>query len=677
MIIDNETVLTQVRAAQPTSPAGQVDVLNNGNEDKQQTTKQGAKLPAAKHTEAEIKKAEQLNKIVKDIDTSLNALAAETKIEKAVLLSEFAEQLGISKEATGQAAELIELGADGEFFHSPDGTAYVTYKVKEHYETVPVESKSYSDTLCRLFYLQFGKPPNTQAISTAINYLRAKARIEGEELTVNVRIASGANGEIYYDLCNPDWQVVEITGEGWKVVDKSPVKFVRYGGMMAQTVPMGAGSIESLWAFVNVGEDDRVLVVAWLLQALRPIGPYPVLIKQGGQGTGKSLAARILRALIDPSTAPLRSLTRDRKDLMITAKNSWCLAYDNLSSLSKEESDDFCKLSTGGGISPRQLYTDTDQIIIDVQRPTILNGITSIATMPDLQERAISLLLSIIPKEKRRPEKKIWEHFNKVKPEILAALFGMVAAAIKNLPNVLDEDWPRMADFAAWIRAAESAMPFAPGTFAQRYNDNQAETVRLQAENDVLATAVCKFVLGEKDDKGQNIIVGQSWYVGTASDLLKKLEAVAEDGAINLKAWPTKRTLKDRLMRLQGVLLSLGIRYEYRGHKNKGSQHALIKVEVNTSLSSPASRTSIDEHLDGDETCDDALCNTSLNLNSDETNAGNDDIRKETSPLKPLLRRGDDISDESDNKNLALDEQDDDFAICENNNSDATNLDGV
>src|SRR5262249_30479009 len=62
------------------------------------------------------------------------------------------------------------------------------------------------------------------------------------------------------------------------------------------------GSIESLAPFLNLdSENDFVLVVAWLLGTLRAGGPYPVLAIAGEQGSAKTVLAKLLRALIDPS----------------------------------------------------------------------------------------------------------------------------------------------------------------------------------------------------------------------------------------------------------------------------------------------------------------------------------------------------------------------------------------
>ena len=145
------------------------------------------------------------------------------------------------------------------------------------------------------------------------------------------------------------------------MLSDSPVRFRRARGMNALPVPRRGGSIEALRPFLNVqGDEDFVLIVSWLVAALRPKGPYPVLVLQGEAGSAKSTAVRVLRALVDPNTSPLRSEPRETRDLMIAARNSWCIAFDNVSRLSPRLSDDLCRMATGGGFSTRQLYTDNE-----------------------------------------------------------------------------------------------------------------------------------------------------------------------------------------------------------------------------------------------------------------------------------------------------------------------------
>ena len=95
--------------------------------------------------------------------------------------------------------------------------------------------------------------------------------------------------------------------------------------MQPLRLPMRGGSIEALAPFLNLAsENDFVLVVAWLLEALRAGPP-------GGQGSAKTVLSKLVRALIDPSVAPVRALPRYGRELFIAASNGHVLAFDNLS----------------------------------------------------------------------------------------------------------------------------------------------------------------------------------------------------------------------------------------------------------------------------------------------------------------------------------------------------------
>src|SRR5262249_45423077 len=163
-------------------------------------------------------------------------------------------------------------------------------------------------------------------VQQAIDHLEGKALFEGEERQVHLRIA-GLEDRIYIDLGTDQWDAIEIDEDGWRIVDEPPVRFRRSLGMRPLPRPeRGGGSIETLRSFLNVADDgDFILLVSWLLAALRPHGPYPVLAIGGEQGTAKSTLVAILRSLIDPNASPLRALPREDRDLFIQANNSWLL----------------------------------------------------------------------------------------------------------------------------------------------------------------------------------------------------------------------------------------------------------------------------------------------------------------------------------------------------------------
>jgi hypothetical protein len=239
--------------------------------------------------------------------------------------------------------------------------------------------------------------------------------------------------------------------------------------MLPLPAPVAGGSIEMLRSFLNVRSDsDFVLVVAWLLACLRHRGPYPVLVLSGEQGSAKSSFSAILRSLIDPNVAPLRALPRDDRDLFIAANNGHVLVFDNVSGLRAWISDTLCRLATGGGFSVRQLYTDQDEVLFNAARPVILNGIEQIVTRPDLADRAMSLTLEPIPEHRRRPEDELWPRVEVARPRILGVLLDAAVEGLKRLPTTHLPELPRMADFAKWASACETAL-WPAGTFVQPF----------------------------------------------------------------------------------------------------------------------------------------------------------------------------------------------------------------
>jgi hypothetical protein len=466
-----------------------------------------------------------------------------------------------------QSTRLVELAAEDELFHDAERNAYASLLINECRQTWPVRSQQYRDYLRRRFFAETQHVPNSQAVKDALADLEGKAVLEGRQEAVWLRVAQQGSG-IYLDVANERWEAVEITPTGWRIVSNPPVRFRRTKRMQPLPHPVQGGNIEELWNFLNLGIDDDqlnqwLLLVGWLLMAMRPTGPYPVLCLYGEQGSAKSTAARMLRSLVDPNTSPLRAEPRDTRDLAIAGSNQWCLSLDNLSRIPVWLSDALCRLATGGGFSTRELYTDGEEYVFDGQRPVVLNGITEIATRSDLMDRALVVTLPVIPDEKRRPEAELWRAFEEARPRILGALLDGAAAALRNLPSTSLPALPRMADFALWVTAAESAFPWPQGSFLKAYNANRAD-----ANVAVLETSP---VVKALDDLLAS--VGPSWE-GTASELLKELGA--DEQTKRLDDWPkTASSLSNTLHRLAPNLRRAGVNVVFR----RTSKRKFIVIE--------------------------------------------------------------------------------------------------
>jgi hypothetical protein len=341
-----------------------------------------------------------------------------------------------------------DLTPSDDLFHTPTGTAFADIMTNGHRETWPIRSKRFRGWLRRCYYQAIGEVASAAEIRAALDLSEARAQFDGPERAVYVRVAEHA-GHIYLDLADEHWRAVDIGPDGWRVIERPPVRFRRPLGMLPLAIPQRGGSIEALNSFLNLANrDDFVLIVAWLLAALRPRGPYPLLAISGEQGSAKTVLSKQLKALIDPNAAPVRSLSREERELMIAANNGHLLAFDNLSGLPVWLSDALCRLATGGSFAVRQLYTDDDEVLFEAARPIILNGIEEVVSRPDLGDRAIFLTLPPIGEPQRRLESELWREFEIARPRILGALLDAVVHGLRGMGGVHLDHLPRMADFA-------------------------------------------------------------------------------------------------------------------------------------------------------------------------------------------------------------------------------------
>jgi DNA primase len=84
---------------------------------------------------------------------------------------------------------------------------------------------------------------------------------------------------------------------------------------------------------------------------MRPHGPYPILVLQGQPRNGKSLAAKMLKCLLDPTAVPFLPLPNNPNTLLRQANHSWIQAFDHVTAVPKQVSAALCRLSTGAGFS--------------------------------------------------------------------------------------------------------------------------------------------------------------------------------------------------------------------------------------------------------------------------------------------------------------------------------------
>jgi hypothetical protein len=104
-----------------------------------------------------------------------------------------------------------------------------------------------------------------------------------------------------------------------------------------------------------------------------------------------------------------------------------------------------------------------------------------------------------------------------------------------------------MADFAMWIVACEPAVGWPAGTFLKAYERNRREANSLSVEASVIGTLIQE-------------IAAQGEWIGTATELWKKLGELAGPDAQKQVGWPKNgRSVSGQLKRIAPNLRAQGV----------------------------------------------------------------------------------------------------------------------
>jgi hypothetical protein len=207
-------------------------------------------------------------------------------------------------------SRMISLFDDMEttYFHNRQGECFITVMIDGVFKTFAVLSSECGDLINRVHYDDTGQGLVEYKMKQVLATIKARARWEGHEEEVHLRVARAANDNIEIDLGGPDGQCVCVNDDGYKVTAPT-VKFIRPRGIGQLPYPELGGNISELWSVLNMPDDNsKILVASWMLSALKPEGPYPLLILQGEQGSAKTTAMNTIRSLVDPFAAVNRSL---------------------------------------------------------------------------------------------------------------------------------------------------------------------------------------------------------------------------------------------------------------------------------------------------------------------------------------------------------------------------------
>jgi hypothetical protein len=414
--------------------------------------------------------------------------------------------------------------------------------------------------LARIYADEYrGRVPTASALTDALTVLEGRAA-ENEREPVYLRLA-WHEGHVVLDLGTTDGRCAVAGPAGWNREPRSPVLFRRtkLTSPIPDPVHDGDGLVR-LRSLLNADEREFRLIVGWLVAALIPDIPHPIMALRGEQGSAKSSTAQMLADLIDPSPAPLRSAPRDIKQWAVTASASWAVALDNVSAVPGWLSDTLCKAVTGDGYVDRVLYSDDDVTVLAFRRVILMTSIDPGALAGDLAERLLVIELKPISDSSRRLDAEVSADYAESRPAILASLLDLLVLVLGTLPGLSMDRMPRMADFARVLKAVDAVQQWTTlDDYLRATTDVTADVLG----GDVFANAV--IALANRAGEWQ----------GTATELLAAV--VTPDP--RPKEWPKDATrASGRLKRLATALRAVGIEVTETRSSNR-NRTRLYRIE--------------------------------------------------------------------------------------------------
>lgn len=478
--------------------------------------------------------------VINNIKVSSSIYYSESKISKVVQ----AKDVAMSNTET--------------FYYTSEKQAYAKIKMFKNWEILSTNSSTFNYWITHCYEAVYGGVLDKNDINKAVQSIDSHAFFNGLKQDIHVRIAEKDN-VIYIDLCNEEREFLEISANGFNVIKDSPVLFRRTPDMAEISKPIyrHKDDYKLLKKYINVGNTgDFNIIIAYILGTFRPRIPKPLLNLIGEAGTGKSLNTRLIRTFIDPAKQKdLLKKEIDENELSTAANSQYLLAFDNMSGISAKGSDLLCVVSTGGAITKRKLYSDTDEIIVDLKKTVILNGIDDISQKQDLVSRTLFIETPPLKDSQKKTETEIWEAFEQDYSYILGSIVNAVSVGLSNKGKD-QSSYPRMIDFGRFIQESSSALGWDVGYWKTTYINNQKDGVEQSLESDPFAASIVS-MMRESQDKGLLM------WRGTATRLLEVLtEYLPEEERRYNQAWPKSNKVKARLRRIAPSLKDVGITWE-------------------------------------------------------------------------------------------------------------------
>ena len=512
---------------------------------------------------------------------------------------------GISEEPS-QTELLIQmiLASDITLFKDQRGQPYAWIRLEKGKTCIPVRSRDFTDWIAGTAWREMGWAIGSESLEIVKRTLACTAKFGILQHPLSVRVARH-DDSIWVDL--DGFKAVRVCTDGWEVNENPPILFRAYAHQRPLPIPERNGDWGLIHKYVNLNsEADLILFDTFILCGFIPAIQIPISLLYGPPHSGKSSIHKVIRRVLDPCHPEFQGKLRNMKDFAQVASQHRVLIYDNMSTLTVEQSVLLCGAVTGDGSEKRGLYTDEDTITFEYQNVICMNGVEMVASQSDLIDRSISQQLKQIPEKDQKHVSQLERDFFDDLPLILGGIFDVLSVVLRTSGSISLEWKTRFGDFVRCGVAAVEALGKSRDDFITAYRNNVERRYQDVIDGSPVALALVEFMKDKTDWKGR------------ATELLQLLKAVAGSLGLETRAacWPQQPNhLSGQLSYLEEGLDHAGISVE-RSHSNgnrvliitKGTSEMTMESAMNDDqngsivTSKPALQKRLD---DGDDQDDD------------------------------------------------------------------------
>lgn len=248
-----------------------------------------------------------------------------------------------------------------EYFIDQHANPFIAVNVDDHVETLNMNSTRIRHWLSLLCFNIFGIIPSGESITNALGILKSKSLFGKNRKSLHLRVGNIDTNiaKIYYDLTNNNWEFIEITSGGWKIV-KRITMLLRYSNQIPQVYPSQKYRSDIFERFMNLlnlkDEQNKLILKCYIISLFIPDIPKPILMLYGEQGSAKSTLQELIKMLIDPSMMRTQTFPRDINELVQKLSHNYIAYFDNVSAIKEWISNELCRAVTGSGFSKTTVY---------------------------------------------------------------------------------------------------------------------------------------------------------------------------------------------------------------------------------------------------------------------------------------------------------------------------------